>query len=197
LVSGGSSFVVAVSGASGAGKTTLVHALAARGSGTALFYDDYYRAPGVWTCDLPEWIAAGCDPNSFIRIPHLVEDLRSLRAGRPVVSPAGRRSEPAALIVLEEPWGRQRAEIAALIDFAIHLRLPPEVALARKLLREGRAGADILPFLADYLGKQIYRIYEAQEQAGACADFVLDATMPTNGLEQAAWRAVRAACQEH
>ncbi len=189
--------MIAVSGASGAGKTTLVNALAERGPGTILFYDDYYRAEGAWTCDLPEWIAGGCDPSAFIRIPRLVEDLRSLREGRSVVSPAGRRSEAASLIVLEEPWGRQRAEIAPLIDYAIHLHLPLDVALARKLLREGRAGADVLLFLEDYLGEQIHRLYEAQQRASDCADQVLDATLPPDDLADAAWQAVlKARCGE-
>lgn len=188
-------FFVVVSGASGAGKSTLIDALTARERGTALYYDDYYRAEGVWTCDLPRWIEAGCDPSEFIRIPRLVEDLRSLREGRPVISPAGRRSEPAAVVLLEEPWGRQRAEIAPLIDFAIHLRLPLDVALARKLLREGRSGADVLLFLEDYLNEGIYRIYEAQERASACADLVLDAALPPDTIAEAAGRALSTAAR--
>ena len=66
-----SSVVIAISGPSGAGKTTVVNAVAARlGNASTLFYDDYFRR--VSHPDIRAWIEQGCDPDQWAALPQLV-----------------------------------------------------------------------------------------------------------------------------
>ncbi len=173
------SFVIAVSGPSGAGKTTLVSRLVADLSpATSLSYDHYYRSVAAWECNYTAWVQQGCDPNHFISIPRLVEDLRALRAGTVVTSPRDEVLVPAPIIVLEEPWGRQRCELAPLIDFVVHIDLPLDVSLARRLLRDADHGRDPLAFVRAYLTEPIRDIYVQQQKGVASADLILPGLHP-------------------
>ena len=99
----------------------------------ALYFDDY-EASSTYP-DITQWLAQGADPNQF-QTPQLSADLRTLCAGQAITLPHnGEIAQPAHVIVLEEPFGRERAEVADLIDFVICIDLPLEIALARKLLR--------------------------------------------------------------
>jgi uridine kinase len=127
-------FVIALSGPSGAGKSTVVRNLVARlGDAMALYLDDY-EASSTYPA-MERWLADGADPNQF-QTPQLSADLRALRDGQAIRLPHnGQVAQPARVIVLEEPFGRERAEVAGLIDFVICVDLPLEIALARKMLR--------------------------------------------------------------
>jgi uridine kinase len=151
-------FVVVVSGTSGAGKTTVVRrAATALGEAVALHFDDY-RAVSTYPPDLRAWLDGGADPNAW-QTPRLSADLRALRRGQAITLPGrsvwriddhhprghavpvsegpagGHRLESRRYVVVEEPFGRTRAELAPLVDFVAHLDVPLEVALARQLLR--------------------------------------------------------------
>lgn len=158
-----SCFVIAISGASGAGKSALVKSLAHRlGDVVTLHFDDYsprYFSTSNYPASLAKWIADGADPSAW-ETPQLVQDLRALRQGKSITLPEykevskpatfilralGRRTplvfprneriiRPATYIVLEEPFGRGREGMKELIDFVIALDTPLEVALARRLL---------------------------------------------------------------
>ena len=127
-------FVIAVSGPSGAGKSTTIRNLVARLNDTIALYFDDYEASSIYP-DMTKWLANGADPNQF-QTPQLSADLRALCAGKTITLPHnGEVVQPARMIVLEEPFGRERAEVADLIDFVVCIDLPLEIALARKLLR--------------------------------------------------------------
>lgn len=158
-----SCFVIAISGASGSGKSALVKALVHRlGDAVALHFDDYsprYFPTSKYPAGIAKWIADGADPSAW-ETPQLVQDLRALRQGKSITLPGhkeisksttlilralGRRKplvfsrnerilRPATYIVLEEPFGREREDMKELIDFVIALDTPLEVALARRLL---------------------------------------------------------------
>lgn len=116
------SLVVAVSGMSGAGKSSVVRrTVQLLGNATALHFDDY-AADSEYPADLHDWFARGADVDEW-KTPRLVADLRALRSG------------PYAYVLVEEPFGRTRAEMRDLIDLAAHLDLPSDVLLARRLLR--------------------------------------------------------------
>ena len=115
-------FVVAVSGMSGAGKSSVVRKTVERlGDATALHFDDY-AAESIYPPDLHDWLARGADVDEW-KTPRLVADLRKLRRG------------PYAYVLVEEPFGKTRTEMRELIDLAAHLELPADVLLARRLLR--------------------------------------------------------------
>lgn len=183
--------IVAVSGTSGAGKSTLMRHLAQQQDSASLLHFDDYIELGTDSGNIQSWVAAGA-PADDIKTPQLAEDLHSLRAGREVQPPGHASAIGAAeLILLEEPFGRARRAIAPLIDLALHLELPADIALARRSLRRAQAVSEtsdsdhhtaVLQDLAAqfeaYLGPQrkAYRLAEAQ--ARAVADVILDALRP-------------------
>ncbi|HEY7350263.1 MAG TPA: hypothetical protein VH599_18235 [Ktedonobacterales bacterium] len=187
--------VIAISGPSGAGKTTLVEKVATLlGNATTLFYD-HYRAVAHWHPDIRQWVEQGCDPNQWANIPQLVEDVRALREGRAVVSPkSGQVVESAPYIVLEEPWGRDRDELKPLIDFVAHIAIPLDISLCRKLLRDAANPAlrfDPLAFAQDYLTERIGEVYRRQQQVSEHADLVLDGLQPPDELAEAIAEQIR------
>jgi uridine kinase len=184
-------FVLAISGTSGAGKSTLVANLVARlGDAVALYFDDY-EASSIYP-DITQWLANGGDPNDF-ETPQLSADLRALRAGAAITLPHnGQVVQPARVIVLEEPFGRQRSEIAQLIDAVVCIDLPLEIALARKLLRmQGFFLAEQMPdaftkhlqfFLPWYIesGRELY--YRTQQRVLQNCDLITDGMLPPDTL---------------
>lgn len=194
-------FVIAIAGPSGAGKTTAIRSVAARlGDAAALFFDDY-ESSSVYP-NITQWLADGGDPNQF-QTPRLCADLRALRAGAAIAHPeSGEAIQPARLIVLEEPFGRTRDEIASLIDFVVCVDLPLEIALARKLHRmlgfflanqTAEAFAKHLDFfLPWYLdsGRELY--HQVQQQVLQRCDFVANGMLPPDALAASIADAIRA-----
>jgi uridine kinase len=193
-------FVIAVSGPSGAGKSTAVRNLVTRlGDATALYFDDY-EASSIYP-DITQWLANGADPNQF-QTPQLSADLRALCARKPITLPHnGQVAQTARVIVLEEPFGRERAEIADLIDFVACIDLPLEIALARKLLRMlGFFLAEQTPdafakqlqfFLPWYIesGRELYRAM--QQLVLQNCDVIADGMLPPDALANSIEEAIR------
>jgi len=199
-------FVIAVSGPSGAGKSTVVRNLVARlGDAAALFFDDY-ESSSIYP-DITKWLNDGADPNQF-QTPQLSADLRALRAGSSITVPHnGQALQPARVIVLEEPFGRERAEVADLIDFVVCIDLPLEIALARRLLRMlGLFLADQTPdafakqlqsFLPWYIesGRDLYRAM--QQLVLQNCDLIADGMLPPDALAEVIEAAVRVRLAQH
>jgi len=136
-----SSFVVAIGGVSGAGKTVVVEKAAEMlgEEAVTLFYDNY---PHESPSDSYKWLKEGLDVN-LIKTPQFTEDLRLLKSGKAVTPPMKREGrnrgkvvEPAPFIVVEEPFARARKKVSDLIDLAAYINVPLEIALARKWFRE-------------------------------------------------------------
>jgi uridine kinase len=174
-------YVVAITGVSGAGKSSVIRrSLELLGEGAALYFDDY-RETSQYPPDLKEWVDRGLDVNEF-KTPRLAEDLRRMRA------------DPTATVILvEEPFGKMRREMAGLIDFAIHIDVPPDVLLARRLLRRiEEEGADKLEGDLHYhlmTGRHIDRIASAAEKRDA--DLVVDGTKSVDEIAEDVVRAIR------
>ena len=124
--------VIAVAAIAGGGKTTLVLEAAKALDAAVLMFDDYFRDYPV---DMAKWLQDGADLSTW-KSPQLASELRKLVSWQPVRSRRdGPMVEPKPVIMLEEPTGRQRPEMAELIDFVVAIDTPLEVGLARLVKR--------------------------------------------------------------
>ncbi|WP_379138854.1 hypothetical protein [Paenibacillus sp. sgz500958] len=145
--------VVVVSGHSGSGKSTVVTELAKRLNCAYLLFDNY-ASKADFPNDITQWVQEGCDPN-VIQTPKLREDLLRLLSGSSVERSSGsgwakeyystetnnklEQIKPTDIILIEEPFGREREELAEFIDLVIYLDVATEIALARRVLDLVRA----------------------------------------------------------
>lgn len=156
-------YVVAVAGPTGAGKSSLVQGLVAQlGDACALHMDHYERMTREPIGDVLRWAERGADFDE-LKVPLLGEHLRALKAGEPVVEPAGRATiAPHKYIVFETQFGRAHRATGSLIDLLIWIDIPLELALARKLkafcaeaLRGEREPRERLEWLDGYLASYL------------------------------------------
>ena len=177
--------VVAVSGTSGGGKTTLIGQTAAiLGQTTCLYFDDYAVVDNDPAAIL-RWLEAGADPNEF-KTPRFAAELRR------VVAEKSGPGKPGGCILIEEPFGRGRSEMAPWIDLVVHLELPADIAMARRIVRSieerQRAPQEMLDHLRNDLrtylaaGRAAYTSAAAVARQGA--DLILDGMLPTSELAE-------------
>ena len=207
------SFVVAVSSVSGGGKTTLVTKAGRLLDATTLFFDDY-RAVSQYPQDLRQWVEDGADLSEW-KTPQLAKDLSALKRGESIQPPVGGATiSSTAFIVIEEPMGRGRDEMAKSTDFVALIDTPLDIALARRFLR--LADANPLEDLEQTTKEQLRESVEAltgfvrdqlrsylavsrsvymavQEQVAADCDLVLDGRLPADELAEQLVGAVRRA----
>lgn len=204
-------FVIAISSVSGGGKTSLVIKTAELLNATMVFFDDYADS-SQYPKDNKKWLEDGADVNEW-KTPQFARDVAALRKGESITAPRdGRIIQPSEYIVIEEPMGRERAEMAPHIDFVAVIDIPLEIALARRLIRDmdffdikdiDAASRDQLTtgfkklinyvrgYLGSYLrtGRTLYDVI--QEQAKASCDLLLDGERPADDLAKELVAAVK------
>lgn len=131
--------VVAISGASGAGKTTLVKHLAKRFDCPFLLFDDYVDEH-TYPINMKQWLHLGADL-SLIKTPALTTSIAKLMS-----------TTRSRFIFIEEPFGRERKSMSILIDYVILLDQPMALCLARIIQRHVKSpSAEIPDSLAQFL----------------------------------------------
>ena len=171
-------YVVAVSGVSGAGKSSVIRRVVnILGDAAAVFFDDYV-ASSNYPSDLKEWVERGTNVDEW-KTPVMAGDLRKLRDGA------------VAVILVEEPFGKLRLEMAALIDLAIHIEVPGDIVLARRLMRrieEERDVAELIQRLQLDLTRHLALGHEldalGSAAARSAADVVVDGTKSVNEIAE-------------
>ena len=209
-------FVIAISSVSGGGKTTLIKKTAELLNGATLLFDEY-KTLSQYPQDVRKWLDDGANVNEW-KTPQFARDVAALRRGESVISPKdGRIVQPSEYIVIEEPFGRERAEMAPHIDFVAIVDTPLEIALCRGIMRDTmhfhiddldaasreqlvNSQKALYDYLHGYLGFYLYagrELYIAvQEHAKATCDLVLDGQLPADKLARQLVAAVENARKE-
>jgi uridine kinase len=108
------------------------------------------------------------------------------------------------MIIVEEPFGRARTPMRNLFDLAIHIDLPLEISLARRLLRDfvpesGELDEPGTARLRDYLAQYLRggaAAYQAIDQmARETSDVILDGLSDRSQLVDRARREVERLCE--
>ncbi len=200
-----SNFILVISGNSGSGKTSLVREVTALLEQSVTLHFDDYASVSTYPTDMKEWLATGAEASKWQTL-HMVEDLQKLRHGKAITLPNNQDLvQPAKYIVVEEPFGRGRAEISQYIDFVAYIDVPMEIAFCRKLKRDlntsfknnyDEALRYVNGMLESYLEgglREVYRV--SNEIARSSCDLVLDGTKPTSELAKIVVSAVHAKTQ--
>ncbi|MGH8689048.1 MAG: uridine kinase family protein [Burkholderiales bacterium] len=196
------SYLVAVCGPIGSGKTSIVRGLVGQlGDATAIHMDSYEQMTSAPVREVLQWAERGADFES-LEVPLLAEHLQRLKRGEAVVEPAGRTTiTPRKYLVFETQFGRAHRATGAQIDLLIWIDVALDVALARKLklfageaLRDERADAarERLAWLDGYLGNYLQLVSPLMQVQAARvrpqADLVIDGS---GALDASVRRAAR------
>ena len=188
-----STFVIAIAGHSGAGKSTVIKNLVSQlGSANALSLDEY-ESSSIYP-STAQWIEAGANPDEFLS-PQFVIDITTLKNGKGIIHPiTGKKFKSESFLLIEEPFGRERTALHDLIDFVVYIDVPLDIAYARKLARKN----DFLPWennpdifipnlrenLKWYLstGREFYLAIARRVQPNC--DLVIDGTLPVENISR-------------
>lgn len=114
--------VISVSAVSGGGKTSVVNELIAMsGKSVAVFFDSYNG--DLLGRDYCEWSEAGADANEW-NLDALIQDIKM------------HINNEYEYVFVDYPFGRAHSGASALIDLAVFIDTPLDVALARRISRD-------------------------------------------------------------
>ena len=117
-------FIISINSVSGGGKTALATALHRSLPQSALFCFDDYNDSNVYPEDFYEWSRRGANITEF--------DCPGMRNAVDKAIQRGKANQ----IILDYPFGRRHPRFADIIDLAVFINTPLDIALARRILRD-------------------------------------------------------------
>ena len=168
--------VIAISGASGSGKTTIIKQLAKDFNCPFLLFDDH-TSKDTYPQNMKVWFENGADV-SLIKTPDFVISLTALIS-----------SSTSRYIFIEEPFGKERDAMSALIDYVVLLDQPLELCLTRIIKRHvDKPQSNSLNHIASFLDKyeeylrDVYIL--AVEQVKNNSDLIVDEVL---SIKETTW----------
>ncbi len=176
--------VVAISGISGSGKTSLVKTLSHSLSCPSVLFDDFVD-DHTYPKDIKKWVTNGAN----------VLDVETPRMDKALLELVS-RSE-AEYIFVEEPFGKCREPISALIDKVVLLDMPLEICLSRVIQRNiAQSGLDSSQNINQYLVKYNEFLRDAyiktNLQTRGTSDLILNKVQSVEALEESVIQWLRA-----
>lgn len=171
--------VIGFSGMSGSGKTTLVRALSEQLQVASLHWDDFDEL-SRFPEDYLEWFEQGQDYTAF-NYEELANALLTLKSNKEYTHPTLHKIiQPSYLILADLPLGRMHTQTAQYVDLFIHINVPLDVALCRRIIRDHKDIETLITELNDYLTK--YRKLFPMEDVKQASDKQLDGSLELNAM---------------
>lgn len=127
--------IIGISGISGAGKSTLGNALAKELNATAIHWDEFDEI-SIWPEDYVRWYHSGQNYDEW-NYSALAEVLKLIKSEQSVLHPVHHYCIKAdQYLVFDAPMGRLHKQTGQYIDRLIHIDVPLDVSLCRRLLRD-------------------------------------------------------------
>lgn len=171
--------IIGISGVASAEKTTLCKALGNMLNSIVVLWDDYEKISKE-PLDYKEWFDSSQDYDVW-QYDSLVKVLKTLKEGKSIISPlTGKELNSTKYIIFEAPLARKHLSTGNLIDFLIYLEIEPDIALARRLLRQykdGKSPEEIMKELENYLKFERAQ-YLFSHDAKKDSDFIINAELP-------------------
>lgn len=172
--------VIGISGVTGAGKSTLTHALGKTLNATMLFWDDFDEI-SISPDDYVDWYRRGRNYDEW-NYQTLADALKSLKKKQTIIHPVFNvELPPTSYIIFDAPLGRLHSQTAIYIDVWIHIEVPLDVSLCRRTIRDFKQTTktrdDLLAELEYYLSSSRPLFFDDHLRAGA--DLVIDGMLDT------------------
>ncbi|EKD71677.1 MAG: hypothetical protein ACD_46C00125G0001 [uncultured bacterium] len=170
--------IIGISGITGAGKSTLATALANKLQATGLFWDEFDEI-STSPDDYVAWYNSNHDYAEF-DYQALADVILALKNGKQVQHPVTKvLLEPTKFIIVDAPLGKKHQQTGQYIDVFIHVDVPLDIALARRVIRDLKnknlREQDIIDELEYYLNKS-RKLFsdEGMCEISNSADYIVD-----------------------
>lgn len=161
--------VVAIAGVSGGGKTTIAKHLNEKlQNSKTLFFDDYdFDGPD----DIIDWVDKGANYDEWNFAP-LIKDLETLL------------TETLDYIVLDFPFAYKHSTTSKLIDFAVFIETPLDIAMARRVIRDFKDSSNekILIEMENYIAKGRRGYLEMIKTIKPISNIIVDGTLSVSEI---------------
>ena len=163
-------FVISVSSVSGGGKTALSIALHKSLRNSSLFHFDDFDDSNIYPSDFYDWSRRGGDVEEF--------DCPGMQTAVNVAIRQGK----SRWIILDFPFGQRHSCFRDVVDLAVFIDTPLDVAMARRILRDHTTNKDdsaeetlnrLHTDLSNYLERARYPYLDTYKHK-ADSDLVLD-----------------------
>ena len=172
--------IIGISGISGAGKTSIVQALAKSLNAESVFWDDFDDISSG-PKDYVDWYDRGKNYDEW-DYKALANVLDNLKKGSDVEHPIKQMLlKSTSCIVFDAPLGRLHTQTGCHMDFCVHLKVPLDIALARRLIRDfkvpEKSKEELLQELELYLSHSRKLFFD--EALIKSADMIIDGMLST------------------
>lgn len=173
--------VIAISGVTGVGKTTLTDALAQTLTAIVLRWDDFDDI-SISPIDYVDWYHRGKNYNEW-DYQKLADVLKSLKAEQSVMHPTFKQLlQPMEYIIFDAPLGPLHPQTGRYIDTCIYLSLPLDISLCRHLIRDfkenERTKEELVSELEYYLTHSRPLFFD--DDLKVSANFIIDGMLTTD-----------------
>ncbi|HAT2116466.1 TPA: AAA family ATPase [Legionella pneumophila] len=128
-------YIIGISGKTGAGKSTLAKALSKDLKATLISWDDFDDI-SLEPEDYIEWYYKGCNYSEFKR-ESLAKALANLKSKKEILHPVLRTLlNPTEYIIFDAPLGKLHIQTGEYIDTCVHIEVPLDISLCRRVLRD-------------------------------------------------------------